>query len=89
LNKLGIEELRVKIIKTMEDELCEEEILKSYRSMSAYMGLYKDEDMKEKLFSNYEDFENLPSYIKQQFINAYQSLEMGGEDLKKLRAATQ
>ena len=73
----------------MINELCEQEVMRSFREYSAYFGAYKDENLKEKLFSSYDEFANLPSELKSQFMNAYQSLEMVGDDLKKSLQATQ
>ena len=68
--------------------LCENEMVSSYREMCTYFGTYKDENCKERLFPTFEDFQNLPSEIKIQFLENYSALEIGGEDLKKLLGVT-
>ena len=85
--KLDHESLLRKVESAMINDLCEDELLKAYREMAAYLGTFRDENLKERLFSSFEEFQNLPTYIKAQFINAYQSLEMSGEEIKKLREA--
>lgn len=85
--KLSEQELVSKVKTAMINDLCEDELLKTYREMAAYLGTFRDEQLKEQLFESIDSFRNLPSYIKAQFVNAYQSLEMSGEELKKLREA--
>ena len=83
------EDLYTNYISLMINELCEQEVMKTFREYSAYLGAYKDEDLRERLFPSFEDFANLPSDLKAQFVTAYQSLEMSGDDLKKSLQATQ
>jgi hypothetical protein len=73
----------------MINELCEQEVMRCFREYSAYLGSYKDENLRERLFASFEDFANLPTNLKEQFISAYQSLDLGGDNLKKLLQATQ
>lgn len=82
------DELRKKVISAMTNELCENELLKAFREMAAYLGSYKDETLKERLFEDFEQFANLPTYIKNQFVSEYRMLELNGDDLKKLQVAT-
>lgn len=77
-----------KYVSVMVDELCEQELLNSFKSWCSYLGSYKNEQLTEKLFSSYEEFSNLSSDLKLQFINEYSSLELYGDDLKKLRQVT-
>jgi hypothetical protein len=70
------------------DEICEMEMLNSFKSMCTYLGTYKDSKFKEKYFESYNDFDNLDTNIKQQFISAYESLDITPEELKKLQVAT-
>jgi hypothetical protein len=64
-------------------------MLNKFKEMSVYLGTYKDSEFKERLFKDFEEFENLPNEIKTQFLDNYSVLEISGEDLKKLREATQ
>lgn len=89
LLSLKKEELYSKYFILMIDELCEQEVMRSFKEYSAYLGSYKDEDLRERLFATYEEFSNIPSDLKAQFMTAYQSLEYSGDDLKKSLQATQ
>jgi hypothetical protein len=75
--------------KLLVNNICEDEMLRTYRDMCTYFGLYKDENCTEKLFQSFEEFNNLSSSIKAQLLGAYMSLEIDGEDLKKLQEVTQ
>jgi hypothetical protein len=70
-------------------ELCEQEMLRSFGDMCAFFGCYKDKNFSERYFADVEEFQNLSSVIKEQFLSAYKSLELSSEDLKKLPGATQ
>lgn len=70
-------------------EMCEQEVLKAFNEMATFLGVYKDEDCTERFFNDFEKFKNLPPSIKEDFISAYQTLEMGADELKKLRGVTQ
>lgn len=78
-----------KYVAVMIDELCEQELLKSYKEWCAYLGSYKDESLKQKLFSSFEEFSNLDSRLKDQFMREYSSMELYGDNLKKLQQVTQ
>jgi len=82
-------ELYLLYIELITNELCEEEMLNSFREMCTYCGSFSDTEYKTRFFSSIEDFLNLDSAIKQDFMDAYQSLEIPTEELKKLREATQ
>ena len=71
------------------NEVCEVEMIMKFREMSAYFGTYLDKDFTRKLTESFEEFENLPTVIKDQIVEDYLSLEIGGEDLKKLLEVTQ
>jgi hypothetical protein len=64
-------------------ELCEVEMTNKFRQFCVYLGTYKDEDYKEKLFFDFDTFDNLPTEIKQQLLNAYVELEIPMDELKK------
>lgn len=71
------------------NSLCEAEMLRAFREKSTYFGTYSDEDFKQHFFKDFADFENMEPGLKEQFIAAYESLEVGSEELKKLLQATQ
>lgn len=70
------------------NDLCEMEMYKYFKQMCVYFGTYKDPEFKEHLFSTYEEFENLQTFLKDQFIDNYSDLEMNMDGLKKLLGAT-
>lgn len=71
------------------DQLCESEMISKYREACIFYGTFEDFRYKNRLFSDMEEFENLPKEIKDQLLDAYNSLELGGEDLKKLQEVMQ
>jgi hypothetical protein len=78
-----------KYVNAMIDEMCEQELLREFKSQCCYLGSYKDESLSERLFASYEDFNNLESSLKQQFLTEYSNIELHGDDLKKLQQVTQ
>ena len=82
------EVLYKKYVNTMIEELCEQELLKEFRAQCSYLGSFKNRELTERLFSNYEEFSNLQPDLKQQFLNEYSSMELQGDDLKKLQQVT-
>jgi hypothetical protein len=88
LQKLSREELTKRYENTLINEACEQEVINRFREASAFYGTYRDKNFKKKYFRNIEDFQDLPTDIKNQFIAAQQSIELSGEDLKKLQRAT-
>jgi hypothetical protein len=89
LTKLGKEEVYKKYIASMIDEMCEQELLREFKSQCCYFGCYKTKELTERLFSSYDEFANLQSNLKEQFLEEYSSMELQGEDLKKLQRVTQ
>lgn len=75
-------------VKLMVDEMCEQEILKRFKEMCVYFGSFSDPELKTKFFESFEEFDNLSPELKQDFIREYSSLELYGEELKKLRQVT-
>jgi hypothetical protein len=75
--------------KLLINKICEDEMLDSFKEMCVYFGSYKDSEYKEQLFKDFDEFDNLPQNIKGQFLDYYATLELSGEDLKKLREAMQ
>jgi hypothetical protein len=78
-----------KYVNSMIDEMCEQEQLREFKAQCCYYGSYKNQELTERLFPSYEEFSNLQSDLKQQFLVEYAKLEMSGEELKKLQQVTQ
>jgi len=89
LKSIPEDEIYTTYRKKLVDEFCEVESLNSLKEALVYFGTFRNSDYTDKYFDSIEQIRNLPSKVKIQFITAYQSIEIGGEELKKLRGATQ
>ncbi len=85
LEKESKDVLYKKYVNAITDELCEQELLSAFRTWCCYLGTYKDKELKERLFSSYEEFSNLDANLKDQFLSEYSSMELYGDNLKKLQ----
>lgn len=65
------------------NELCEQELLKRFKEYCIFFGTFSDKKFSERMFSDFENFDNLPIEIKEQFLAEYSKLEMESEELKK------
>jgi hypothetical protein len=83
LNKLPDEELQKKYESLMINELCEQESFKKFKEMCVYFGIYKDKQFKNRVFQNFEEFNNIAPEIKNKLVNEYTSLELDTDTLKK------
>jgi hypothetical protein len=63
--------------------LCETEMTKRFKEMCVYFGTYSDEELKTRMFSSYDEFDNLPTDLKNLFVTEYESMEISFDDLKK------
>ncbi len=70
-------------IRMMINQICESEMMTRYREICIVFGSYRDENYKKSLFKSFDEFDNLPVSIKQQFLDAYSELELDTETLKK------
>lgn len=64
-------------------ELCKNKMINTFRDYCIYFGVYSDENFTSRYFNNFEEFINLPTSYKEQFINAYETLDIDTEELKK------
>lgn len=69
--------------KSAINSLCEAEMYSMFKAMCTFFGTFKDEEMKERLFSSFEEFENVPTKVKHQLLSEYDSLEITIDKLKK------
>jgi hypothetical protein len=65
------------------DTFCEAEMNSRFVEMCVYRGSYFDPEYKKPLFKSLEEFLDLPSFIREQLSNAYLSIDINVEDLKK------
>lgn len=89
LSKVSKKNLEKMYEKYIINNLCETEMYSKFTEMCTFFGSYVDSKYKKRAFKNVEEFNNLPSHIKEQFINMYMSLDILSNDLKKLPGATQ
>lgn len=82
LLKKSRDELGKTLDESLIDNLCQEEMYVKFMAMCLYLGTFKDEKYSRKVFHSAEEFENLPSAIKTQFLNFYNSLDIRAEELK-------
>lgn len=83
LREKSKEELIAEYERLIISGVCENEMIKRFREMCTFYSCYKDENVSERLFKNFEEFENLPEFYKKQFVELYQEVEMGTDELKK------
>lgn len=89
LTKEDKETLYKRYVNSLIEEFCEQEALRAYKDMELYLGCYIDEDYKVRAWSTFEEFQNLPTEVINNFRAAYDTLEVKMDELKKLREATQ
>lgn len=88
LKKLSREALYKKYEQALIDELCERELMTAFREWTTFLSVYRDPELRVKFFDTFEEFANLPSDVKSDFIKEYSLLELTIDDLKKLRPVT-
>lgn len=76
-------------IKLFTDQLCESEMIKAFRDYCVFCGTFTDEKFTVPFFNNVDEFLNLPTEIKEQYISDYSELEISVEELKKSLEVTQ
>lgn len=78
-----VDQLQKDYEKLMISQLCEKEMVSKFKEYCVYCSVYKDNEFKEKFFTQFEEFDNLPTEIKKQYIENYDSLELNVDELKK------
>jgi hypothetical protein len=80
---LSDEELQKKYETLMINELCEQESFKKFKEMCVYFSIYKDKNFKNRMFKDFDEFDNISPEIKEKLMNEYTSLELDTDTLKK------
>jgi len=62
---------------------CREIFLVTLNEMLTYLGTWLDSEFKHRAFQSYNSFRNASTHLKQQLIEGYAVLELGGNKLKK------
>jgi hypothetical protein len=83
LNKFDADQLYNDLVSNLINQLCEQELNTRFMEYCTYFGSYSDPEFKNRLFGSIDEFNNLPTEIKNQFIKHYNSLEINSEELKK------
>jgi len=83
LKKQTREELMEQYLQSLINELCEIKMTKTFYDYVVFFSVYSDEDYKKPLFKSFEEFDNLPTEIKDFLLTEYRGLELGLDDLKK------
>jgi len=63
--------------------ICNDEMTSKFLEFCTFLGIYKDEDYKNRMFDSLDEFTNLIPSIKNQLIEYYSSLDIGLSELKK------
>lgn len=82
LSKRTKEEIVEEYEQVLINRHCENEMVIRMKEMCAFLGSFMDEEYKKPVFDSFEKFDNMPTEIKKQFIEAYSSLEIGTDELK-------
>jgi hypothetical protein len=82
-NKKSIEELLSEYEKLLISQMCEAEMNNTFIGYSIYFGTFKDEGFKYKLFESFDEYNNVPTYVKDQLFESYIKLQLGISELKK------
>jgi hypothetical protein len=88
LNKKTMKQLISLYEKEMINRICETEMYNKFQDMCVYLGVYKDSEYKERMFKSVDQFNNLPTPIKEELIIRYSMIDLNVDDLKKLPEAT-
>lgn len=78
-----VEDLRRECRIVRENNWCSNEFQLKFKDMCTYSGTFSDVEMKESFFSSIEEFNNLRTEVKTQFIDFYSDLDLSTEELKK------
>lgn len=89
LEKESIETLQKEYEKAVINELCEQEMIKKFREYCVFYACYDKDDISKRFFKSFEQYTNLPTEIKDQLSDYYQSLEIPIDTLKKSLEVTQ
>ena len=83
LNRLSMEKLEKLYTDTLVEHVCETEMYKAFQDRSVWLACYQDDRYKVLLFSEFTDFADLPTEIKDQLVDFYGTLSIDIDTLKK------
>lgn len=83
LSKLSLEELYKIYEEKAINLFCDSLVAEVFTDYCIFYGLYKDGQFKKRFFENFEDFDNLPTWVKDRLRLEYSNLSLNYEELKK------
>ncbi len=83
LNRLSMVKLEKLYTDTLVEHVCETEMYKAFQDRSVWLACYQEDSYKKLLFSDFDDFVNLPPEVKEQLIDFYGTLSIDIDTLKK------
>lgn len=89
LEKLETDDLYALYEAYIIDRLCSEEMSGKYYSRCVFMGTYADPKYRKRAFTDFDEYDNASSHLKDRLTEQYRLLELGMDQLKKLPEATQ
>ncbi len=89
LSSMLLDHVRKIYEKEMVNELCEREMINKFKDCCTYFGSYSDPNFTVRTFASFDEFDNVPTEIKQQYLEHYNTLEINVDELKKSLEATQ
>jgi hypothetical protein len=84
-----LDQLQREYEKLTINQLCEQEMVQKFREYCVYSGTFLDSQFKQRFFTTFEEFENLPTQVKEQVLDHYSTLELSVDELKKSQEAAQ
>jgi hypothetical protein len=81
--QLSDDELAELVVKNRINALCESELKSKFFEYCVYLGTYEDSTFKKRLYATFEDFNNIPEFLKMQLFKSYADLEMTAINLKE------
>ena len=83
LNLKPVEELYNMYINVLINELCEQELMDRFKDYCLLFGTYSDKKLTTRLFSSFEEVDNLSRDVKIHLKEEYELLDVETESLKK------
>lgn len=77
------EQLEDEYLSTSINQLCEYAMIQKFKNACTYFGTFKDSQYKRRMFNSLEEFENLPTKVKEAFNEFYSHLDIHEVELKK------
>ncbi len=73
----------------MVNYVCQTEASRRFTDMCVFYATFDDEKLKNPSFKSFDDYDNSSGELKEQLRDAYEKLDMGMGQIKKLQEATQ